>query len=647
MAEKRIAPYGSWASPVTADLITGATIGLSGGMFDGQDIYWLEGRPKEQGRQVLVRRTPDGVVSDVTPAGYNVRTRAHEYGGGACVVDAGVAFFSNFADQRLYRQDQGAVPVPITPPIDLRYADGVIDHKRQRLICVREDHTAAPEAATEAANTIVSLPLHGTTGGDILVSGNDFYSNPRLSADGSHLAWLAWNHPNMPWDGCELWVGQVSKDGSIGRRRLVAGGQSEAVFQPEWSPDGSLYFVDERTGWSNLYRWRAGKVEALCPREAEFGVPQWVFGMSTYAVESAEWLVCSFREQGAWRLAVLDTASLQLDLIDLPYTEIGSVQAAAGRVLFNAASATEPAALVALDLATRQTTVLRRSYENRIDSSYFSIPEEIEFPTEHSLTAHAYLYLPQNPRFTAPAGEWPPLLVLSHGGPTGATSTTFNLGIQYWTTRGFAVLDVNYGGSTGYGRAYRQRLNGQWGVVDVDDCVNGARYLVRKELVDDKKLAIRGGSAGGYTTLCAIALRDVFTAGASHFGISDLEVFAEDTHKFESRYLDRLVGPYPERRDLYHERSAINFIGDITCPLILFQGLEDKIVPPNQAQMMFDALKARGVPVAYLSFAGEQHGFRRAENIKRALEAELYFYSKVFRFPLSDAIEPVQIENLP
>ncbi len=649
MTSRRVAPYGSWASPVTADLITGATIALGGGTFDGDDIYWLEGRPLEQGRYVLVRRTPDGATADVTPAPFNVRTRVHEYGGAAHALHHGVVYFSNFADQRVYRQKVGGQPEALTPAVDQRYANGVLDLPRSRMLCVREDHTGTGEAV----NTLVSLPLPSATAevgalhaGDVLVSGNDFYSSPCLSADGARLAWLTWNHPNMPWDGTELWAADVRGDGSLGPRRRVAGGLDESVSQPRWSPDGSLFFLSDRTGWWNLYRWRNSSVQAICPMDAEFGVPQWVFGVSTYALESAGRLVCTLRMAGVWRLAVLDTSTLALDLIDLPYTEIGSIHAAAGRVLFTAASAAEPTSLVMLDLATRRTTVLRRSYENTIDHSYFSVPEQIEFPTEHGLTAFAYFYKPQNLGFRAPAGELPPLLVLSHGGPTAATTTAFSLGTQYWTTRGFAVLDVNYGGSTGYGRAYRQRLNGQWGVVDVDDCANGARYLVQRGLVDGKRLAIRGGSAGGYTTLCALTLRDLFTAGASHFGISDLTVFVKDTHKFESRYLDRLVGPYPERKDLYDERSALNYLDRISAPLILFQGLEDKIVPPSQAEMMFDAVKKKGVAVAYLPFEGEQHGFRQARNIKRALEAELYFYSRVFKFPLAEAIEPVQIENL-
>lgn len=642
MTAKRVAPYGSWASPITADLITGAAIGVGSGAFAGDDIYWLESRPLEKGRQVIVRRTASGGTADVIPPPYNARTRVHEYGGASYAVVGGTVYFSNFADQRVYRQAADGPPQPMTPALDLRYADFALDERRGRFICVREDHTAGGEAA----NTLVGLPLQPSDGGAVLASGHDFYSSPRLDASGTRLAWLAWNHPNMPWDGTELWVADVAADGSLARRRLVAGGAQESIFQPEWSPNGSLYFISDRTGWWNLYRWRDGVVQPMCPRAAEFGVPQWVFGMSTYAVESAGRLVCTLRERGDWKLATLDAATGALEVIALPYTEISGVRAAAGRVLFHGASASRPGALVLLDLATGATQELRRSFESAVDPAYFSTPEEIEFPTERGLTAYAYLYRPRNAEYDAPAGEKPPLLVLSHGGPTGATSTAFSLSIQYWTSRGFAVLDVNYGGSTGYGRAYRQRLNGQWGVVDVDDCCNGALDLARRGIVDAKRMAIRGGSAGGYTTLSALTFRDVFTAGASHFGISDLAVFAGDTHKFESRYLDRLVGPYPQAKSIYMERSPINFLDRIDCPLILFQGLEDKIVPPNQAEMMFDAVKRKGIPVAYLPFPGEQHGFRQASNIKRALEAELYFYSRVFGFPLAEAIEPVQIENL-
>jgi dipeptidyl aminopeptidase/acylaminoacyl peptidase len=380
--------------------------------------------------------------------------------------------------------------------------------------------------------------------------------------------------------------------------------------------------------------------------EAEFGRPQWVFGMSTYAFESAARIVCSYTERGTWRLAVLDTETRHLEPIETPYTEIGGVRAAPGRIVFVGGSPTEPASVIQLDLDTRQTEVLRRSANVTVDAGYLSAPQAIEFPTENGLTAHAFFYPPQNCDCAAPPGERPPLLVISHGGPTAATSTVLNLGIQHWTSRGIAVLDVNYGGSTGYGRAYRERLNDHWGMVDVDDCVSGARYLVERGLVDENRLAIRGGSAGGYTTLAALTFRNVFKAGASYYGVSDLEALTKDTHKFESHYSDRLIGPYPARRDLYLERSPIHFTDRLSCPVILFQGLDDKIVLPNQAEMMVEALRAKGLPVAYVPFEGEQHGFRQAKNIKRALDAELYFYSRIFGFELAEPVEPVPIENL-
>jgi len=650
MTALQVAPYGSWKSLITSDLIVSETIRLGQIALDGEEVYWIESRPAEGGRNVVVRRTPDGRTTDVTPPPFNARTRVHEYGGGAFVVADGTVYFSNFVDQRLYRQDPGAEPRPIIPEADLRYADGVVDRRWGRMICVREDHTT-PER--EAANSITSLDLEGGDGGQVLVSGNDFYSSPRLSPDGSRLAWLTWNHPNMPWDGTELWVAELEADGPLGQAEQVAGGACESIFQPEWSPGGVLHFVSDRTGWWNLYRWRDGRVEPLTEMEAEFGRPQWVFGMSTYAFEGAhgrapvpDRIICAYTEQGTWRLASLDTAMGELEPIETPYAEIAYVRAAPGRVVFLAGSPTEPTSVVQLDLATWQFEVLRRSSEVTIDPGYLSSPEPIEFPTEHGLTAHAFFYPPQNRDYTAPPGERPPLLVISHGGPTSATSSTLKLGIQYWTSRGIAVLDVNYGGSTGYGRAYRQRLEGQWGIVDVDDCANGARYLVERGEVDGDRLIIRGGSAGGYTTLCALTFRNIFKAGASYYGVSDLEALTKETHKFESRYLDWLVGPYPERRNLYRERSPINFTDRLSCPAIFFQGLEDKIVPPSQAKLMVEALREKGTPVSYVAFEGEQHGFRRAESIKRALDGELYFYSRIFGFELAEPVEPVPIENL-
>ena len=643
MRRPQVTPYGSWRSPITSQLVASGTVRLRQIALDGEDIYWNETRPTEGGRNVIVRRTPDGQTSDMTPTQLNARTRVHEYGGGAFAVIDGTIYLCNFADQRIYRQEPGAPPHPITPEADLRYADIAIDRRRSRIICVREDHTGA---RCEPVNTLVSLKLEGGKGGQVLVSGNDFYSSPRLSPDGSRLAWLTWNHPDMPWDGTELWVGELRVDGSLGRLEQVAGGIDESILQPEWSPDSILYFVSDRAGWWNLYCWFQGQIKPLCEMKTDFGRPQWVFGMSTYAFESAGCIICVYTEQGMWRLASLDTATGKIELIEIPYTDIRNLRASSGLAVFIAGSPTEPPSIVRFDLARHRIEVLRRSSDVKVDAEYLSIPKAIEFPTEKGLTAHAFFYAPRNRDHAGPSGERPPMLVISHGGPTAATSTVLSWGIQYWTSRGIAVLDVNYGGSSGYGRAYRQRLNSQWGVVDLDDCVNGARTLVEIGKVDGNRLAIRGGSAGGYTTLCALTFRNIFKAGASYFGLSDLETFVKDTHKFESRYLDRLIGPYPERRDLYKERSPIHFVDQISCPIILFQGLEDKVVPPNQAELMFKALRDKGLPVAYVPFDGEQHGFRRAENIKRSLDAELYFYSKIFSFKVAGAVEPVQIENL-
>ena len=637
-----VSPYGSWKSPITADLVGGGEIGLEQIRIDGDDIYWIERRAQEGGRKVIVRRAANGEASDVTPTGFNARTRVHEYGGGDYAVANGTIVFSDFADQRLYLQTIGGEPAPLTPAENLRYADGQIDRRRNFLFCVREDHTGSGEAV----NAIVRIDLKGENSGEIVVSGNDFYSSPRLSPDGSQLAWLTWNHPNMPWDGTELWLGKLSNDGVLVEKAKIAGGTDESIYQPVWSPDGVLHFISDRTGWWNLYRWRENQVEALCPKEAEFGQPQWVFGGSLYGFVSAKQIVCSYGKNANDYLATLDTETKTLRDIELPFSAISQLRVAGGRVVFIGASSTETSAVVALDMSTKQFEVVRRSRETTVDAGYLSEARAIEFPTEQGLTAHGYFYAPKNRDFVAPANENTPLLVMSHGGPTSSSSGSLKYSIQYWTSRGIAVLDVNYGGSSGYGRAYRERLNGNWGIVDVDDCANGARYLAEHGQVDRNRLAIRGGSAGGYTTLCALTFRDVFKAGASHYGISDLEALAKDTHKFESRYLDRLIGPYPERRDLYIDRSPIHFTEKLNCPMIIFQGLEDKVVPPNQAEKMVAAVRAKKLPIAYLTFEGEQHGFRKAENIKRVLEAELYFYSKVFGFELAEPVEPVDIENL-
>ena len=647
------APYGSWKSPITTDLIVSGSIGLGQVVLDGEDIYWVEMRPSEGGRMVVVKRTPDGEIADITPEPFSARTRVHEYGGGAFLVHQGVVFFSNYSDQRLYRQDPSGQPQPITPEAGMRYADGCFDAARDRVICVREDHTSDGEPV----NAIVTVDAKGQAGQQVLHQGTDFCSSPRISPDGSTLAWLTWDHPNMPWDGTVLQVAKFDAQGQLGEPKDVAGGTAESIFQPEWSPGGVLHFVSDRSGWWNIWRWDGGESRQLTNRNAEFGKPQWVFGSGTYSFVSDDLIACSYVEDGAWQIAMLDIQSRNLFQVETPFSEMGrgDIKASAdeegdGRIVFVAGAPTRPMTLVSLDLASGRWEELRKSHTFaaglEIDPGYISTAQPVEFPTEDGKTAHALFYPPKNRDFQGLADEKPPLLVKSHGGPTGSASVALDLGIQFWTSRGIGVLDVNYGGSTGYGREYRERLNGTWGIVDVDDCCNAALHLVSRGEADGDRLAIDGGSAGGYTTLAALTFKDVFKAGASHYGVSDLEALAKETHKFESRYLDGLVGPYPERRDLYLERSPINHTDRLSCPLILFQGLEDQIVPPSQAEMMSDAVRAKGIPTAYLPFEGEQHGFRRAENIKRALEAELYFYSKVFGFELADPVEPVEIANL-
>jgi dipeptidyl aminopeptidase/acylaminoacyl peptidase len=631
-------PYGSWTSPITSDLVVAEAIRLDQVALDSDAIYWTESQPQKQGRSFVYRAAPGGEPAAVTPDdgnAFSVRTRVHEYGGGAFAVQDGTVYFSNFADQRLYRQEAGQHPCPLTPAAAkagaLRYADAMVDRQRGRLICVHEDHTQPGQPT----NTLASIDLSGAhrhgQAPQVLVSGNDFYSTPRLSPDGRRLAWLTWNHPDMPWVAAEAWIGDIQAVGTVANARRVAGGPDEAVFQPQWSPDGDLWFVSDRgIGWWNLYRERDGAIEPMAPMDAEFGQAHWNFAMSTYAFESAERIVCCFVRDGVWRLAQLDTRSKRFDPIPLPFTNLSQLRANSGRAVFLGGSPTEALALVELDLGTGTHRVIRRSAVLSDDlRPYISVARPIAFPTEGGEIAHALYYPPLSPKFTAPPGEKVPVLVKSHGGPTASTSSTLSLAVQYWTSRGIGVLDVNYRGSTGYGRPYRLRLARQWGILDVEDCIHGARHLVATEGADPERLMISGGSAGGYTTLCALtpAGEKTFSAGASYYGVSDLAALARDTHKFESRYLDWLIGPYPQDRQTYAERSPINHVDRLTVPVIFFQGAEDKVVPPNQTELMIAGLKERGIPVGYFLFEGEQHGFRKADNIKRALDAELYFYA--------------------
>jgi dipeptidyl aminopeptidase/acylaminoacyl peptidase len=634
--KREVAPHGSWTSPVTAELLVEQVVRLSdvavdGTTREGGTVYWVEGRASEGGRQVVVSSTG----GDVLPQGFSARTTVHEYGGAPFAVRDGTVWFSNFDDQRVYRIDPGGEPVAVTPgPTSRwteRYADLEVSPDGLRVAAVRERHPADGEG--EAVNDVVVLTGDGCV--DVVAAGHDFYAAPRFAPSGS-LAWLSWDHPNMPWDGTELWLERAAAP--------AAGGPDESVSQPRWGPDGVLHWLSDASGWWSLYR----NGRQLVAAEAELGGPDWVFGQATYTPLPGDLVVAAKVGPGLGELWLLDDGSPTS--LPTPYTSFSSVRPFGDdAVVAIAASAGEAPAVVVITVrgpGKGEVEVLRRSREASVDAAYLSEPRAITFPTEGGLTAHALYYPPANGGFEGPPGELPPLVVMSHGGPTSAASSALNLSMQYFTSRGLAVVDVDYGGSTGYGREYRRRLDGQWGVVDVADCVNAARYLVDAGEVDGRRLAIRGGSAGGYTTLAALTFTDVFAAGASYYGVADLASLATDTHKFESRYLDRLVGRWPEAEATYRERSPIHAADRLSAPLIVFQGAEDKVVPPAQAEVMVGALRANGLPVAYLLFEDEQHGFRKAETITRTIEAELWFYGRILGFEPADAIEPVHIENL-
>ncbi|HMI80303.1 MAG TPA: S9 family peptidase [Solirubrobacterales bacterium] len=650
-----VAPYGSWRSPIDAATVARSGRRLAAPAIAGDGaVWWAEGRPTEGGRVVLMRRPPGGEPETVTPAGVNVRTRVHEYGGGAWrLVDSDLVLFADFADQRLYRQRLGEAPVAISPepavPAALRYADMRLSPDGLTVVCVRESHGEG-----EAVNEIVSLAIDGGGEPQVLASGRDFYSFPRISPDGNWLAWTCWDHPNMPWDGTELWVAPLEDPGQA---RLVAGGAEESVFQPEWSPGGLLHFASDRDGWWNLYRAREPGAELsgeegaqvqLTEEAADFAHPQWLFGGATYAFLDSGALTCVRCAGGEERLFLLEPEGWEPADLGLPFTSFGypALSARDGKVAFAAASPEGEPAIVVYNVERGETEVVRTSSEEPVDPAYVSRPRPIEFATGEGETAYGFYYPPANPEFEAPEGELPPLIVESHGGPTSHATPALDREFLYWTSRGIGVVDVNYRGSSGYGRAYRNKLRGGWGVVDTEDCLNAALHLAAEGEADRERMAIRGGSAGGYATLCALTFHDAFAAGASYFGVADVEALARDTHKFESRYLDRLVDPYPERADLYRERSPIHHVEGLQVPVILFQGLDDEVVPPNQAETMVAALERNGVPHAYLPFEGEAHGFRRSETNIRCLEAELYFYGRIMGFEPADEIEPVPIAHL-
>jgi dipeptidyl aminopeptidase/acylaminoacyl peptidase len=643
MNPPKVASFGSWKSPITSDLIVAQTIAIGSIAINHDNVFWLEKRPQEQGRSVIAGLVNQKEAKNLTPSPLSVRSKIHEYGGGAYTVEQNIIYFSNYKDGRIYQQVIGTQPHPLTDELPHRYGDMVVDRERSRLICVCEVHSA--NAAPQ--NIIIGININ--TGKILnLIYGSDFYSSPRLSPDGKYLAWLSWNHPDMPWDSTCLWLAKLDEAGLVLEPELIAGGKAESICEPKWGNDGTLYFSSDRTNWWNLYRRKIdGKIEILHQMSAEFAYPHWVFGLSTYALVGNEQLICTYSADGCWHLGTIDLRTREFQPIKTRYTNISDLQASdRGFAVFIGGSPTEATALIRLDLDTKQETILKTTGNLQIDPGYLSLPEAIAFPTGDNLTAHAWYYPPQNQDFIAPSTELPLLIVKSHGGPTAAASVDLNLRIQYWTSRGFGYLDVNYGGSIGYGREYRQRLDGKWGIVDVDDCVNAAKYLVTQGRVDDDRLVITGSSAGGYTTLAALTFRNIFKAGASYYGISDLEILAKDTHKFESRYFDRLVGRYPEDRAIYQERSPIHHAEQLDCPVIFFQGLQDTVVPPNQAEMMFQAIQYKGLPVAYIAFEQEGHGFRMAENIKQALDSEFYFYARIFGFKPAEPLEPIKIINL-
>jgi acetyl esterase/lipase len=625
---RRVAPYGTWTSPVGASTVADGMLRFGAVTVDGDDMLWLEGRPHEAGRNVVVRRSAHGEIADATPPGSNVRTRVHEYGGGAYGALNGTIFYSEFSDHRIYALDSDRSPKALTPSGDCHYADFTIDPLRRQLVCVREDRSTPGQ---EPVNGLVRIPLDGPqTSGKIVASGHDFYSTPRFSPDGSRLSWICWRHPQMPWDGTELWTGAVVDDGSLRDITHMAGGDTESIFQPGWSPDGTLYFVSDRSGWWNLYRLRAGEVEAVHPMAAEFGRPQWLLGMSTWAFADPSRLVVAYQVHGTWRLATIDAAGV-IAPIPTDFEPGDNIAATTTHAVFVGGSPRRPEAVVRLDLTTGVSETIRCARNDAIAVDYISVAEPFDFATDQADTAHAFHYAPVNPGFAATSDDRPPLIIVSHGGPTASTVTRLNPEIQYWTSRGFAVVDVNYRGSSGYGRAYRRLLDGEWGRADVDDCLNAAKHMVAIGKADPDRLLIRGRSAGAYTTLAALTFRPgFFKAGASYYGISDIAAMARDTHKFESRYIERLVGAPITDLERYRERSPVHSLDRLTCPLILFQGLEDRVVAPNQSRMMANAVAAKGLRADLLTFEGEQHGFRKAETIVRCLEAELRFYLDVF-----------------
>ncbi|MCF7922885.1 MAG: prolyl oligopeptidase family serine peptidase [Candidatus Marinimicrobia bacterium] len=633
-------PYGSWKSPISGKSLVQSSLRLGQIQIDGESVFWTEGRPAEGGRTALMENS-GGKTHEIIPSESDVRTRAHEYGGGAFLCASKRKFYINNSDQQIYEAlDQGSSR-QLTRHPKYRFADMIMDEQRNLLFAVGEDHGDSKNIE----NCLLTVSLDG---GDlqIIAQGHDFYSNPQLSPDGTQLLFLTWDHPNMPWDGTRLMLANLDDDGSIASIQTIAGGPDESIFQPLWDPDGSIYFVSDRSGWWNIYHQSNSQTACILEKQAEFGLPQWVFGMSKYAILTSGDMVAAYSDLSGTHLIRIDVKQGSFKEIVTPYSDIDQVRGSKNRIAFIGYTDSQPGEVVTMDLDANTSRILRKSGEIDIDEAYISKAQHISFETAPNEFTYAWYYPPQNPDYQADQAERPPLIVLSHGGPTGNSTGAFSLAIQYWTTRGFAIVDVNYSGSTGYGRQYRERLKGNWGVRDVHDCAAAANYLANEGYVDQDRLIIKGGSAGGFTTLSALTFLDVFKAGASYYGVGDLTLLASDTHKFESRYLDSMIGPYPEEQQLYFDRSPLNFTNQLECPVIFMQGMDDPVVPPNQAESMVAALKSNGISVAYIPFEGESHGFRKSTSIIKAIESEYYFYTRIFGIEPAEPLEPIEIFNL-
>jgi dipeptidyl aminopeptidase/acylaminoacyl peptidase len=640
-----IAPYGSWASPLSAEALAAGGINFGDLRSTNGRLYWVENVPARGGEVALFSHA-EGATKQVTPNGANVRTRVHEYGGAPFVAVGDSIFYSQLSDQRLYELKLGGTPAPVTPP-GYRYADCIAvpaaEKSAATLVCVREDHTDP----AHVRNALVRLHAGQGGAGDVLFDGSDFVSYPRLSPDGRRLAFITWNHPNMPWDGTELKVAELTAAG-LKNPVVVAGGAAESVLEPQWAGDGTLYFISDRSGFWNLYADRAGGAQPIWPRAAEFATPLWSFGQSNYVLLGDGRAVVCFRERGIARLAVIDLKKGTGREFDLPYVEFSHLtRVDSQHVAAVVGAARALTSIVSIDLASGKATTVRTAGESPLRGEAVSVAVPIDFPSAHARTAHAFYYAPTNPRYRPEPKTLPPLLALVHGGPTAQASPGLRLSVQYWTSRGIAVVDVNYGGSSGYGRAYRQTLNGNWGVVDVEDVIAAVRYLVGTQRADALRTAISGGSAGGYTVLVALSTSDVFHAGVDSFGVSDMTALARDTHKFESRYVDSLIGPLPEAQAVYDSRSPLNHLDGFKVPVLVLQGADDPVVPPSQSQRIVDALRAKHVPVAYILYPGESHGFRKPETIIHSRQAELAFYGRIFGFRPADQLPPLTIEGLP